>query len=607
MEDYQNVLNEVVERVYRLFAPPPVMTLSQWADKYAQLSPESAAEPGKWTSIPYQREIMDAFTDPEIERITVMKSARVGYTKILNNVIGYYAHLDPCNILMVQPTVEDAQGYSKDEIAPMVRDTPVLQDVISDPRAKDGRNTILRKSYPGGTLYLVGANSPRGFRRISARIVLFDEIDGYPASAGTEGDQLKLGIKRSEYFWNRKIGMGSTPTIKGESKIEREYELSDKRELWVPCPHCGEFQTLKWSGIQWPDDQPELAFYVCEHHGCLIDHSLKTDMVDAGEWRAGAVSKGHAGFFIWSGYSYSPNAAWGILAREWLDCQDDTEALQTFINTTLGQTWEEKSVKVEWEVLQKRAEDYTAPAGAGLVLTAGVDVQQNRLEVGIESWSIGEENWQVEYLYLFGDTDQPEVWADLTKALARTFRNEAGAVLPISATCIDSGYRTDFVYAYVKKHSSKRVYATKGIPGAGLPIVDKATKKRTGRDPRPVRRFNLGVDGAKSVIYHRLKTAEPGPRYRHFSNALEQEYYEGLTAEKIVTKKRRGFEYREWVLTRPRNEPLDIAVLNYAALKILNPVLEVITGGGSEPEQPKTPGGGAGRFSRRSGGGFKRR
>jgi phage terminase large subunit GpA-like protein len=605
--EYQKALDLILDRTYSLFTPPPELSLSEWSDKYARLSPESSAEPGAWQSIPYQRGIMDAFTDPTIERITVMKSARVGYTKILNNCIGYHAHLDPCNVLVVQPTIEDAQGYSKDEVATMVRDTPILENLISDPKAKDGRNTILKKSFPGGTLYLVGANSPRGFRRISARLVLFDEVDGYPPSAGTEGDQIKLGIKRTDFFWNRKIVLGSTPTLKGFSKIERSYENSDKRRYWVPCPHCGEFQTLKWSGIQWPKDNPLKAFYVCEHNACIIDHSLKADMVEGGEWRGEQEFNGHAGFHIWAAYSYSPNAAWGILAQEFLDCKKDSEALQTFVNTTLGETWEDEAEKLDHSLLMERAEDYPG-AGDAQLLTAGVDIQKDRIEMGIEGWAAGEENWQVDYLVFFGDTTEPAVWDDLKAALSRSYTNAEGADLIISATCIDSGYLTDLVYAFVKKHQARRVFATKGQAGAGLPIVNKATKKKTGRDPRPVRLFNVGVDGAKAVIYHRLNNTEPGAGYRHLSNRLAPEYYEGLTAEKIVTKYRRGFEYREWVKIRPRNEPLDIAVLNLAALKILNPSWEAIDNQTSRAAPPQNPA----QFRRRDtaavrGRGFNRR
>lgn len=604
--EYHRTLTDLTAETLALFAPPPDLSLSEWADEFAYLSPESSAESGKWTSIEYQRGIMDAFTDASVERVTVMKSARVGYTKILNNVIAYHMTLDPCNMLVVQPTIEDAEGYSKDEIATMLRDTPCLETVVSDPKARDGSNTILKKSFAGGVLYLVGANSPRGFRRISARIVLFDEIDGYPASAGTEGDQIKLGVMRSQYFWNRKIGMGSTPTVKGESKIEREYESSDQRRYFVPCPHCGEFQILKWSNIQWPDGKPEAAYYGCELCGSVIEHKDKADMIAAGEWRATKPFNGHAGFHIWAGYSLSPNADWGKLAAEFLDCKRDTEALQTFINTVLGETWEEESEKLDWEIIQGRAEHYETPAAGAYIVTASADIQKDRIEVTSEGWAPGEENWLVEWVVLHGATDQADVWNQLAAYLNRTYQNDRGDLLPISAMTIDSGYNTDFVYSFVKKHQRRRVYATKGQAGAGLPIVSQATKKKTGRDPRKVRLFTIGVDSAKTVIYHRLQNPEPGPGFRHFPKGTEGEYFEGLVSEKIVTKHRRGFEYREWIKMRARNEPLDLAVGNLAALRILNPTWPTITGELDPPKPAKPTPRSESKF-KRSTGGFNRR
>ena len=262
------------------FKPPKKLTLSEWADENAFLSAESSAEGGRWRTLPYQKGMMDAITDPAVEQVTVMKSARVGYSKILNHVIGYHIHQDPAPIMLVQPTIEDAQGYSKEEIAPMLRDTPVLKGLVSEAKAKDGANTILQKQFPGGTLSLVGANSPRGFRRVSRRIVLFDEVDGYPPSAGSEGDQIKLGIRRTEYYWNRKIVSGSTPTVKDFSRIQRMYEQSNAQRFFVPCPHCGHMQYLRWAQIKWFDDDASTACYECEKCNEHIPHAKKRWMVE---------------------------------------------------------------------------------------------------------------------------------------------------------------------------------------------------------------------------------------------------------------------------------------------------------------------------------------
>lgn len=596
MADYRSQLDELVAQLYNQFRPPPELKLSEWADEYARLSPESSAEPGIWKCLPYQVGILDAFTDPEVEKITWMKSARVGYTKCLNHAIGYHVHLDPCNILIVQPTLEDADGYSKDELATMIRDTPVLEGLIADPRSRDGSNTIRKKSFPGGVLYLVGANSPRGFRRISARVVLFDEVDGYPPSAGTEGDQIALGTRRSEYFYNRKIALGSTPGIRGPveqggSRIEASFEESDKRYYHVPCPACKSMQVLKWSNLQWPKDNPERAHYVCEICESKIDHSEKQWMVERGDWFAEQPFNGHAGFHIWAAYSYSPNAAWSILAREFLESRRDSERLQAFTNTVLGETWEEEAERVDWEILYDRREKYDSPAAGALVLTMGVDVQENRLECDVQGWAPDRECWQVEYFILYGDTDRPDVWKDLADALLRTYRNDYDQELAIACTCVDSGYRTDFVYSFCKKHAARRVYPTKGQAGAGLPVAARAQKKKTAGSNLAVNLFNLGIDGAKSVIYHSLRSIhEPGPGYFHFNDQLTPEYFEGLTAEKIVTKKRRGFEFREWHQIRPRNEQLDTAVMNLAAITILNPTWQVLLDNAhNEPAPEPTP------------------
>ena len=297
---------DLEKKAYAAFLPPKKLSLSASSDEYAYLSVESSAEGGRWRTLPYQKGIMDAVTDPNIEQISVMKSARVGYSKILNHIIAYHIHNDPCPIMIVQPTIEDATGYSKEEIAPMLRDTKCLQGLVSDAKAKDGQNTLLQKLFPGGNLTLVGANSPRGFRRVSRRIVLFDETDGYPASAGTEGDQIKLGIKRTEFFANRKIVAGSTPTVKDFSRIEKLFNQTDQRRYYVPCVKCNHMQYLRWANFECFENDPSTTIYKCEKCNYHIPHSKKRWMIERGEWRATAPYNGkHVGFHIWAAYSLS--------------------------------------------------------------------------------------------------------------------------------------------------------------------------------------------------------------------------------------------------------------------------------------------------------------
>ena len=272
--------------------PRTLITGSEWADKHAVLSAESSHVATRWRTFPYQREILDAMTDPAIERVSVMKSKRVGYTKMLNHATGYYMTEEPCPIMIVQPTIADAEGYSTEELAPMLRDTPILEGLVADPKKRDSGNTMLKKGFPGGFIRLVGANSATGFRRVSVRVVEFDEVDAYPASAGSEGDQILLGIGRTEFFHNRKIIMGSTPLHEATSRINRHYNLSDQRHRWLPCPFCDDFQVLKWGGqdsdfgIVWPDGRPEEAGYRCEHCHEIIPHRKLRWMDAHGEWRA---------------------------------------------------------------------------------------------------------------------------------------------------------------------------------------------------------------------------------------------------------------------------------------------------------------------------------
>lgn len=568
--------SELVQEALAAFRPPEKLTLSQWADRFAFLSAESSAEAGRWHTLPYQKGIMDAVTDPRVEQITVMKSARVGYTKILNHTIGFHIHQDPCPMMLVQPTLDDAQGYSKEEIAPMIRDTPVLAGLVSDAKAKDGANTILQKSFPGGTLSLVGANSARGFRRVSRRIVLFDEVDGYPPSAGTEGDQIKLGIRRSEYYWNRKIIAGSTPTVKDFSRIERMYGETDQRRYFVPCPDCGHMQYLKWANIRWVDNDPSTAAYACEGCGVLIPHSKKRWMVERGEWRATAPGNGrHIGFHIWAAYSYSPNATWPHLVEEFLEAKTNPEALKTWVNTVLGETWEEDyASKVGADALLERCEDYepnVIPAG-GLALVIGVDVQDNRLAVGAYAVGRDEELWLVHHAEIYGDPARAEVWKQLDELVLRPWPHELGVELRPDLVAIDSGgHMTNEVYQYARERQAQGVIAIKGQSQRGKPPIGKASKVDVSASGRTLKRgaqvFPVGTDTIKTTLFGRLRHNEPGPGYIHFHRGATTDYFEQLTAEKQVLRFVKGFPVREWV-KKPsaRNEALDCLVYAYCAI-----------------------------------------
>lgn len=568
----------LVRKALKLWKPPPKLTLSEWADNYAVLSAESAAEAGRWKTLAYQKGIMDAFTDPTIEMIVWMKSARVGATKIFNHLVGYHVHQDPCPMMVVQPTVEDAEGYSKDEIAPMVRDTAVLKSLISDPKAKDGSNTILLKQFPGGTLQMVGANSARGFRRVSRRIVLFDEVDGYPAST-PEGDQIKLGIKRSEYYWNRKIGIASTPTTKEFSRVERWFNLSDQRRYFVPCPECRHMQYLRWQQMKWEPDQPETAAYECENCGVKIPHRQKRWMVDRGEWRPTAISKqpGLVGFHLWAGYSYSPNATWEHLVREFLEVKSDPDQLRTFINTALGEPFEiDYSNKLSAEGLMARAEQYEpghCPEGV-LLLTAGVDTQDDRLEVSVWGWGAGEEAWLVWHQALLGDPALPDVWIQLDHVLKSEWTAAKGPAMKIRQMAIDSGgHHSHSVYMYCRERAQHGVIATKGASQRDQPVINKGKPVDINWRGQVMKRggmvYSVGTDSAKTTLYGRLRHCEPGPGYLHFNAGADEEYFKQLTAEKQQAKSVRGFVVKDWVKpSGQRNEALDCLVYSYACLQL---------------------------------------
>lgn len=575
--------------------PPPRLSLSQWADRHFYLSAESAAEPGRWHTLPYQRGIMDAITDPAVQRVSWMKSARIGYTKCVNAAIGYHIHQDPCGILVVQPTVEDAEGYSKEEIAPMLRDCPELATLFEDGHQligkPAGKPTILSKAFPGGVLSIIGANSGRGFRRISRRVVIFDEVDGYPASAGAEGDQLKLGAKRAEYFWNRKIIAGSTPLVAGLSRIEALFEQGDRRRYYVPCPQCGYMDTLVFRHAQegdegaarghrmrWPEGAPREAYFECgSGNGCVIEHEHKQEMLERGEWRSEKPFDGHASFHLWAAYSLSPNATWAQLAEEFVDAKrGGVETLKTYVNTVLGETWRERGEAPDYERLYQRRESYpigTVPAAAR-VLTAGVDVQKDRFVYEVVAWSAAKESWSVDAGVLLGDTSDEQSWAQLDALLARAYEGADGRRWVIAMMAVDSGYNTNQVYGWCRRHPMSRVIATKGMDGVrslvGTPSAVDVTV-RGKRMQRGYKMWPIGVDVAKGELYGWLRLVDSSaPGYCHFPE-YDEEFFKQLTAEQLMAvKDSKGFTRLQWQLIENReNHQLDCRVMARAAACVL--------------------------------------
>lgn len=569
----------ILEKIAVNWTLPPNLKLSEWADRERRLSSEASAEPGQWRTsrVPFIKEPMDAITNNDGRVIVFMKSAQVAGTEMLLNAIGYYIDQDPSPILVVQPTLEMGLAFSKDRLAPMLRDSPCLKGKVSDVKSKDSSNTLRHKTFTGGQLTIAGANSPASLASRPIRITLFDEVDRFPISAGTEGDPITLGRKRSKTFWNRVSVEVSTPTIAGESRIEMSYEQSTKGRYYVPCPHCDFMQILKWSNVTWDSEKGtdgknvhdvSSARYECDECHKEINDVDKIDMLAKGEWRHEVPDAPKIGYHI--SELYSPWSSFSEIAQSFLDAKDSVATLKAWTNTCLGETFEEEGEVINDEGLYNRREKYEAEVpGKVLILTAGVDVQDNRLELEIVGWGDGAENWGIKYAILMGDPTLAEVWDKLTKVLQSQFQHASGNLMGISSCCVDSGgHHTHIVYDYCHKiRPIPNCYAIKGIGGENMPITN--IRDLVGY-PSKKKALLVGVDAAKSLWFAYLRQVEIGPAYCHFPLEYDPEYFSQLTAEKVTKKYLRGFPKRYWVKIRARNEALDNRVYALAALKILN-------------------------------------
>jgi len=555
---------------FSFFKPPKKLTVSEWADKYRMLSSESSAEAGKWKTsrAEYQRGIMDAFSDPKIHTVVWMSSAQVGKTSVLENIIGYFITYDPSPILVLQPTLEMAHTFSKDRLAPMIRDTKILSEILPDFKSKKSGNTILHKQFAGGHLTIAGANSPASLASRPIRIVLADEVDRYPASAGSEGDPLSLAFKRTTTFWNKKRLVVSTPTIKGASRIELAYEESDKRKFYVPCNECGHFQVLKMANVDWEKNNPKTARYFCEKCGSAWSDAQRWQNIKNGKWIAEKECNGVAGF--WLNEIYSSWVKLEEFVANFLEAKKNPETLKTFVNTSLGETWDEYMFEedFEWQKLLNRREEYKKIPKKAVVLVCGVDVQDNRLEGEIRAFGENEESWGIKRFVIYGSPALKSTWKDLDNIIFDEYDREDGIKLRVSCTCIDSGgHFADEVYKYCKERELRRVFAIKGASQAGKPIVSNPTKNNKYK----ALLFSIGTDTAKELIYTRLKFTDSETGLYHWNKEYDEEYFKQLTAEKPIITYKKGVAVREWKKTRARNEALDYNVYLLAALKILNP------------------------------------
>ena len=510
---------------------------------------------------------MDACSDPEIREVVVMAGAQLGKSEAILNIIGYHIENDPSPILVLQPTVEMAQSFSKDRVANgLIRSTPSLRDKVRDPRSRDSGNTTLHKIFPGGALTLTGANSAASLASRPIRLVLCDECDRYPTSAGSEGDPIQLARKRAATFWNRKIVMVSTPTNKGASRIEDAFEQSDQRHYHVPCKHCEQYQVLKWANVQWQDSDPETAQYCCEHCGSLWSDAERRWAIRNGQWVAHEEFTGVAGFAI--NGMYSPWTPLSDGVRDFLSVRKNPEQLRVWTNTYLGETFEDAGETIEPLFLTDRVEDYEILVPEEVVLlTAGADVQNDRIEISIIGWTRDFESFVIGHEVVRGDPSTPQLWQQVDSVLFKRYETYDEREMTIRATAMDSGgHFTNSVYQYAKKNAGSNVFAIKGVGGEGKPIAGRPSKNNIGR----VNLFPVGVDTAKDLLFARLRIEEPGPGYIHFPKNLDDEYFKQLTAEKVVTRFHRGFKKRVFQKIRARNEALDCFVYAMAALAILN-------------------------------------
>lgn len=598
-------LNAIVAAWNSAAVSPPDLTVSEWSDEKRILPETSGARGSRWrtAAVPYLRGPMDAVHEPGVNTIAVRKCSQVGGSEALHNILGYHIEHKPCPMLFVHPTTEVAEEWSKERLADMIRSTPALRAVVRDKRqprgSHEGESTLGLKMFAGGFLAIAGANTPNTFARRAVRVAFGDDVDRWPAVVGDEGDPAELLRNRTESFLDAVVFYVSTPTLKG-GRIDTLYERSDQRQYFVPCLNCGRWDFITWQNpnhfrVVFDDQDPESARLQCpdeDHGGCGYPffEPERREMVMRGEWRPTATPKeaGLVGFHLPAMLSTIGMRTLPALVEKWLAARSKgRESLRVFINTQLAEGWEDRTARMDPHALVSRRESYgddiEVPAKA-VAITAGVDAQHDRFELQVWGWGPAAERWLVDYRVVPGDPKKAETRTALLEALGRRYTHASGHLLPIHATCIDTGYATDEIYDFVLANQVRRIFATKGFAGkSGEPIVGKPNEKRrgkdakSGRDARPVRLYPLNVDDAKADVMSSLALpAGGGPSATHFPNHLDtvdEEYFAGLCSEHKETRYNRGgvATHVVWVKDRERNEPLDTAVLNLAAVKLLNP------------------------------------
>lgn len=543
----------------RSLIPPPRLRLSEWIEANIVLPESVSALPGRVRLFPFQRDICNSIGDPEVERVTLVKCVRIGFTSLLTSAIGNYVANEPSPILVLLPTESDCRDYVVSDIEPTFEATPILRGSLSADVEEGERNTLLSKRFPGGSLKIVAARAPRNLRRHTARILIADEADAM--EVGAEGSPIRLGERRTLSFANRKIIIGSTPINEETSAVLRAYAVSDQRVFEVPCPDCGTFHEIAWADVEWPDGRPDAAAYRCPHCKALIHERFKASMVAKGAWRATKPAViGHHGYRINALVSLLTNASWGKLAAEFIAAKDDPAELQTFVNTILAQGWREAGDEIDDAAISARAEafDLNHIPPEVIVITVGVDVQDDRCEVTICGWTRQSECLVLDHSIIWGAFTDDTTWLELDELLRTKWKHPHGGALKIDAAVIDAGDGDHFdaVMNFCLSRLSRRIFPGKGMAGA-RPGFALAKGKRHGG-----RLALIGVDTLKSAIIDRLSR---GASIR-FSGSLQPVYFEQLASERRVTRYVRGRPARRFERVPGRRaEALDALVYATAA------------------------------------------
>lgn len=573
--------------------PPPNLTLSEWSDRYRRLPRETSADHGRWVTdkVPHMREIMDAISDPTVEGVVLKKSSQVAGSEAILNAIGYFAHLDPCPILMVMPKDSDVRKFSVKRLAPTIRDTPVLASVFVKPKSRDTGNTIDHKQFTGGDITLVGVNAPSNLASMPIRVVLSDEDDRQAMSSGDEGDPWELAWTRTTTYPNRKGVRVSTPTILGASRICDAFEATDKRHRHIHCPICGALHVIARDALRWDTDERGdvmrgSARLVCPHcHGEYRDAERRSAIASPlAQWIPTAPFRGWRGYDIWAAYSLFMSLDEIAEKIHSARKSGDPARIQVAQNTVFGEPYEGVSEKIDETKIAKRAEQYPAAVPKRvLVLTAGLDTQDDRVEAEVVGWGAGHESWSVDYRIFPGDPDIPEgqpgsPWDAVAVFLSGTYRHESGLDMRIRAAAIDTaGHKTQSVYAFCHAHRAS-LYPIKGKGGWDIAPVGNPKRLRFGKSKtRHIFLYTLGVDQLKMTVVGRLQIAEPGPGYCHFPAGRDDTYFAQLTAERLVTQIKANRRVTGWTKdASARNEALDTRVYAWGAFLINGPRLEKI-------------------------------